>query len=239
MDRYIYTLFEMGLIIGSAILTNIIVHKKKGYDTYIPTWEKLGRRILYFLVFFMTVIFYIFCLNKTAQKSYAFGYLLLFLIIVLICFFIGLIVIGIIYYFINEKDEKLMFKPVKKFFSKLSECDYDTLCNIAYIFDVIFYFILFFGLSSFIFYFCIYNEFLSVNKPNKDLIIYMNIITTIHYFIIILLIVFWIIDVLFIWFRLRLHFDKDSSGILCIKEHKNKQKEELQFRKIDRDDIKL
>ena len=34
MDRYIYTLFEMGLIIGSAILTNIIVHKKKGYDTY-------------------------------------------------------------------------------------------------------------------------------------------------------------------------------------------------------------
>ena len=55
MDRYIYTLFEIGLILISVLMTNLIVHKRKGYDTYIATWEKLGKRILYFLMFFMIV----------------------------------------------------------------------------------------------------------------------------------------------------------------------------------------
>lgn len=234
MDRYIYTLFEIGLILISVLMTNLIVHKRKGYDTYIATWEKLGKRILYFLMFFMIVVFYIFCLNKNEQKANAIGYFLIFLITVLICFFIGLIVIVIVYYFLNEECEKLRVKSLKKFFSKLSQYNYDTLCNISYIVDIIFYFILFFGILSFLLYFYVYNRFLSVNSLDKDLIIYMNIITIIHYFVILLLMIFWIIDVLFIGFRLRQRFDKND-----LKKYEDNQKKELQFRKIDRDDIKL
>lgn len=108
------------------------------------------------------------------------------------------------------------------------------MCNISYIVDIIFYFILFFGILSFLLYFYVYNRFLSVNSLDKDLIIYMNIITIIHYFVILLLMIFWIIDVLFIGFRLRQRFDKND-----LKKYEDNQKKELQFRKIDRDDIKL